>query len=224
MKKTLLLLAAIAAFASCNKEVTSKIDQDKIFTEYELSYNQNTDVTTATATFRFSNELGTRLMLSEPSVVTVDGNAMEWSADNGYYEKSYSGLVATAEFSWTDLDGNVFVNTAEIRDVDFPGTLPTFSLDSSVNYFMWAGLALDSAELVALTVEQEDGAAKRTFSADTVGATTITIDSTKLSAIDAGLVNLVLEKQYSLELMEATSKGGLLIGTYRPTDQSTNLD
>ena len=224
MRKTLIIFAAVIALASCKKEVTNVVDQDKIFTHYVLAYNENTNTTTATATFRFASLLGTRLMLSEPSVILVNGTEMDWSDEDGFYTKEFSGLTASAEFKWTDLDGNVFTNTAEIRDVDYPATLPTLSHDDSVNYFMWAGTALDSSESVRLTIDGVGASDTRVFLIDTVGATTITIDSVRLSQIDSGMVSIILEKQYSPELMEATSKGGLLIGSYRPTDRSALLD
>jgi hypothetical protein len=224
LKRAFIILAAVVLLGACEKEVSNKVDQDRIFTHYELSYDENTDVTTARATFRFSSLLGTRLMLSEPSMVSVDGMEMEWSDENGYYEKSFSGLVPSAEFRWTDLDGNIFVNTAEIRDVEFPATLPVLSHDDSVNYFMWAGLALDSSESVLLTIDGVGQSDTRIFSVNTVGATTITLDSLKLSQVDSGMVTLILTKQYSPALNEATSKGGLLVGTYRPADRTTLLD
>jgi hypothetical protein len=89
---------------------------------------------------------------------------------------------------------------------------------------MWAGTALDSSESVRLTIDGVGASDTRVFLIDTVGATTITIDSVRLSQIDSGMVSIILEKQYSPELMEATSKGGLLIGSYRPTDRSALLD
>ena len=202
------------------------MDQDKIFTHYQLMYDQNTDVTTALATFRFSNLNGTRLMLSDPSTVTVDGNEMQWSSEEGNYQKEFSGFKPSAVFNWIDLDGNSFTNTANIVDIDFPSDLAdTLQHSDSISYFMWDGGApLDSFETVFLTIDGEGDSDARVFSVDTIGATTITIDSVKLSQIDSGVVTLILQKQFSPQLTESNSAGGLLIGTYRPTDRSIMLD
>ena len=101
MRKTLIIFAAVIALASCKKEVTNVVDQDKIFTHYVLAYNENTNTTTATATFRFASLLGTRLMLSEPSVILVNGTEMDWSDEDGFYTKEFSGLYCFSNMMLT---------------------------------------------------------------------------------------------------------------------------
>lgn len=224
MKKALTFILLIAVLASCKKEVTNKVDQDKIFTIFELSYNENTDLTTATAEFRFSSLLGTRLELSDGSSVAVNSQNMEWSEQTGNYGAEFSGLVPTAEFVWVDLDGNSFSNTAEIRDIDYPTTLPDYTFADSVSYFMWEGAALDTSESVYIELDGVGTTDTRRFSVDTIGATTITIDSVRLSEIDSGLVNMLLVKRYRPELLDGTSKGGQITGEYRPTDRTFNLE
>lgn len=224
MKKTLTYLIVIIALASCKKEVTSKIDQDKIFTQFRLSYNENTDITTAKATFRFSNANGTKLQLSDPSTVTVDGAELEWSESEGFYSKELSGFVPQVEFYWVDIDGNGFTNTANIRDIAFSNETIDWSYSDSINFYELPIAGLDSNESVTLTLFGPGDTDDRTFSIDTLGATTITIDSVRLSQVDSGMVTVALEMIYSPELIEGTSKGGTLIGTYRPVDQSFNLE
>lgn len=225
MRKALLILLFLGALTACKKEVTDNVDQDKIFTQYVLSYDENTNETSASATFRFSNLNGTRLMLSDPSTVTADGVEMEWSNEDGNYQTNYTGLVPSVTFNWVDLDGNSYTNTAEIRDIDFESEIDTLYHTDSVTFFTWAGSApLDSSETARLIIYQEDEEVARAFSVDTLGATQIQIDSVMLSQIDSGMVRLVLEKIYSPEMQEANSKGGLLVGKYRPADRTTLLD
>lgn len=224
MKKTLIILFIVAGLAACKKEVTDKIDQDKIFTVFDLSFNENTNTTTATATFRFSNLNGTRLELSDPSTVTVNAQNMEWSEENGNYSHQFSGFVASADFVWVDLDGNSFTNTANIVDIAYPDTLPSYTYADSVNYFMWEGAPLDSFEIAYLEFDGPGETDLRRFQqVDTIGATTITIDSVRLSQIDSGLVNTILVKIYRPDLVEGTSKGGQISGRYQPTDRTFNL-
>ncbi|MCB9190341.1 MAG: hypothetical protein H6603_06340 [Flavobacteriales bacterium] len=222
MRKTTLFILFVVGLASCKKEVTVNVDQDKIFTHYQLSYDENSNTTTAKATFRFNNQDGTRLQLSEPSTVTADSQTMEWSEENGNYTKEFSGLVPTVLFQWVDLDGNSFSNTAEIRDIDYPVTLPDYSYADSVNYFQWEGAALDSFESASITFYGTNQA--RVFAVDSIAATTITIDSVRLSQVDSGEVLLVLKKLYSPDLVEGTSKGGLIQGSYQPTNRTFILN
>ncbi len=224
MKKTLLFIIACAGFSACKKEVSSKIDQDKIWTYYLLHYDQNTDLTHASATFRFSSQNGTRLMLSDTSNVLVDGSEMVFNEQLGLYEFEFSGKKDSAEFIWTDLDGLVFRNKAFLRDVSYPAVLAdTLFQSDSVSYFVWEGAALDSFESIQLTIDGSSNTDARIFKADTVGATMITIDSLTLKLITVGSAGLILEKSYSPPLTEQTARGGWRIGKYRVADRTIQV-
>lgn len=210
----------ITAFISCKKEVSKNIDQSKIWTYYLLYYDQNTDVTYASATFRFSSQNGTKLMLSDPSQVMVDGTEMLFNEELGFYEFEFSGRKDSAEFVWTDLDGLEFKNKAFLREVAFPGlTADTLFQADSVSYFAWEGAALDSFESVQLTIDGSSDTDARIFKTDTVGAYVITIDSITLRQVTVGTADLILEKFYSPPLTEKTDRGGLLVGKFRTTDR-----
>jgi hypothetical protein len=216
LKRTAVFLLILAiALTSCEKEISKNVDQAKIWTHYELSYSEAENKTHATATFRFSNENGTKLMLSDPSTVSVDGAELEWKSDNGYYQTEFNGLKATASFNWVDLDGNSYINDIELRDVSFPNPVNNLFFQDSITSFMWAGLALDSNESVSLTIDGVGETDRRIFSVDTIGATTVTFDSLALSQIDSGMVSMVLNKRHSPLLLEQTERGGLIIGRYQ---------
>lgn len=216
-----ILIGSLAVLSSCKKEVSKNVDQDKIYTYYELFYNQNEDVTTAKAVFTFSNATGTKLMLSDPSTVMVDGTEMEWDSDNAYYSVDFSGFKPMAEFVWVDTDGNTFTNEVNIQDIEFPTTVADLHYGDSIVYFMWEGVALDSFESVMLTVASETK--RRVFSIDTLGATSIGIDSVTLAPVDSGQVMLELVKSYAPPLTEETSRGGEGVGKYRPVDRQVLL-
>ena len=216
MNRIAVFLSILAiTITGCEKEISKNVDQAKIWTYYELHYNEAENKTYATATFRFSNQNGTKLMLSDPSTATVDGAELEWQSENGYYRNEFSGLKATASFNWVDLDGNSYTNEIELRDVNFPNPVNNLLFSDSITSFMWAGLPLDSNESVSLTIDGVGETDRRIFSIDTLGATTITFDSLALSQIDSGMVSLVLDKRYSPELLEQTERGGLIIGRYQ---------
>lgn len=224
MKQIGALLTILTFIISgCTKEISKNVDQDKIWTYYELHYNEGENVTYATATFRFSNENGTKLLLTEPSSVTVDNTDMEWDEDNAYYIKEFSGLKASASFNWVDLDGNSFTNDIEIRDIAFQDPVSNLHFEDSITSFMWAGLALDSSESVSLVIDGVGATDTRVFTVDSVGATTITFDSLALSQIDSGMVKMVLNKRYSPELAEQTTRGGLLVGRFQTDSVQTLL-
>ena len=214
---SILLALVVLATLGCRKEVSKNIDQDKIYTQYELFYDQTEDVTYASATFKFSSANGTKLKLSEPSSITVDGADMNWQEELGYYRNEFSGFKSTATFNWVDLDGNSFTNTIDVRDIALPATINDLHFSDPVTYFSWNGSPLDSSESVTLTIDGPGNTDTRNFSIDTVGATTITIDSVRLSQIDSGMVQLFLNLRYSPALTEQTTRGGTITGRYQTT-------
>jgi hypothetical protein len=216
LKRIAVFLSILAiAVTGCKKDISKNVDQAKIWTYYELSYTEAENKTYATATFRFSNENGTKLMLSDPSTVSVDGAELEWKSDNGYYQTEFNEKKATASFNWVDLDGNSYTNDIELPDVSFPNPVNNLFFSDSITSFMWVGLALDSSESVSLTIDGVGETDRRIFSIDTLGATTITFDSLALSQIDSGMVSMVLNKRHSPLLLEQTERGGLIIGRYQ---------
>ncbi|MCF8461807.1 MAG: hypothetical protein K9G46_13870 [Flavobacteriales bacterium] len=220
---SVILLVVTFAATGCKKEISKNIDQDKIFTQYELFYDQTENVTYATATFKFSSNYGTKLMLSDPSTITLDGTEMDWDNENGYYQNQFDGFKSTATFHWVDLDGNSFTNTIDIRDIALPTTIANLHFADSVTYFMWNGSALDSSENVTLTIDGVGETDRRDFRLDTVGATTFTLDSVQLSQIDSGMVQLFLNLRYSPALTEQTSRGGSITGRYQTVTAETLL-
>lgn len=213
---------------ACKKEVSKNIDQDKIWTSFTLSYDENADVTTATAQFRFSTENGTLLELSDPSTVMLDGTEMEWLSEEAFYQTELAGFVPSGEFTWVDLDGNMFTNTVNIQDIAFPFNVDGLHYNDSVTYFMWEGVALDSFETVVLEIDGSGPTDTKRFTVDSLNATTITIDAQTLSLVlsdsmAGNVVELRLQKKYNPPLQEETSKGGERVGVYRPTDRQTTL-
>lgn len=224
LKKALFLFVVLAAgFSACKKEVSKNIDQDKIWTYFELYYDGSVDKTYATATFRFNSITGTRLMLSDPSTVLVDGAEMEWIADEGYYQNVFDGLKSSAEFRWVDLDGKSFTNSIDIHEVQFPSVLSDLHFGDTASYFFWDGAALDTNESMAITVDGVGNTDARIFSTDSIGAILIVLDSVKLSQVDSGIVSLVLNRRYSPPLLEGTSSSGVITGRFKPDTVSVLL-
>ena len=64
----IIISTTIVYFSSCEKEPPSSINQDRIFTIYELYYNANADITYARATFKYGNSAGSLMQLNDGSV------------------------------------------------------------------------------------------------------------------------------------------------------------
>src|SRR5262245_21459177 len=87
----LTILSTFMSLSSCKKEDSDDVNQDKIYAEYELFYDKNTDKTYASAVFKFSNALGTNLQLTSPSEVKFNSDVIPWDPVFSYYRKEYAG-------------------------------------------------------------------------------------------------------------------------------------
>jgi len=210
------------ALSACKKEVSKYIDQDKIWTNFELFYDANENKTYATATFRFSHSNGTRLELSDPSTVSFNDQPMDFLPD-GSYQLVFDGYVSQGTFEWSDLDGKEFTNSVEIHEVGFLGDIPTLFYVDSITYFDWDGAALDSLESMMLTLDGPGASDTRQYTVDTIQAFQFAVDSAELSKLDSGLVTVILDRRYKPALQEQTSKGGVITGRFRPVNKTTNI-
>ncbi|MBI5916271.1 MAG: hypothetical protein HY842_12920 [Bacteroidetes bacterium] len=215
----MLTIATLAfSFTSCIRETSDSVDQDKIFTNYELFYDANADKTYARATFTFSNLLGTKLELSNPSKVTFNGDMLSFQNALAYYEKEYAGFVESGTFVWEDTEGNTFTNEISIHEIAFPAGVDTI-LRSAAYELTWVGDSLSQSETVILTVNGENELDGQIFSTNNLGSQSIILDKDKLGKVGQGPGMMWLDRNYLPALTQATSAGGIINGRYRPTNQ-----
>lgn len=161
MKKTILfplLILGVATaslfFSSCAPEDSTDVNQDRIYTVYELFYNSNTDKTQVTARFRFGNATGTILELkgSSGESVTFEGDPLPYNALASGHYKEVAGRLASGEFVYTDSDGKTYTNTVPAGDtVAFPSDFDTV-FRSKAQTLKWEGSVLGSNEYVGVFI------------------------------------------------------------------------
>jgi hypothetical protein len=215
---TLLFLLAglLLSLSSCKKEPSDSVDQDKIWAEYQLIYDNNTKITYARAIFKFSNAAGTVLELKSPATVKCDNDVLTYNPTLGYYEKQYTVFKQTGVFKYTDLDNNNFQNTVNIKDtVGFPASLDT--IDKSAAFELsWTGDALEANESVTVWLNGNHEGDSRLFSTNGVGATSIIFPQNQLTQMGTGPGTIAMERLYSPAISQATSAGGLITAKYKP--------
>lgn len=212
-KFSLFALITLLLF-SCAKDKLNIVNQDAVYSLYELYYNKTQDKTTALARFTFGGPRGTLLELADPAQVTFDGDKLIFSKNLESFGKEYLGFKDFGTFKYKDLDGKVFNNIIpKINTIDF-NVADTIVTDSS-HAFSWLGLPVQNLETIFLTI---DGTAKdnfETFSTSTIGKTQIILDSTTLQKLGKGLANCTLRRAYvAPTITEGTSKGGKIITYY----------
>ncbi len=226
LSRITLMLATVVALVvlsnSCREaEASVDVNQDRIFTYYELYYNQNTDKTTAIARFTFGDALGTPLELSTGATVTANGQSLAFKAWNNY-ELELAGNVDSVTFEYTDMDGNTFRNTLNQVEIAYPANLDTIPRNAAYD-LIWQGPALQADEKVIVTVNGINEGDARIFEQNSAGATNIILDKNKLEQMGQGTGTIWMDRVYSPAIQESPSAGGTTKSKYRPSNATVYL-
>lgn len=216
MKTKILALVAITIlFASCESELSSDVNQDRIFTKYILVYEGEQDVTYARAWFNFGKETGTPLELADPSYVSFNDQELDFQRTFAFYEDLHQGFVSSGTFYWEDIDGKKFNNSIEITEVDFPEDLSEIDGNQSFE-LTWQGKALGDDEYVAVVINGDFEGDLSGIIEDSKGSTSIVIPKTNLENLPKDQkATFWLEFGNSPELTNKTGAGGKIFGKYR---------
>ncbi|MHA1719449.1 MAG: hypothetical protein ACTSXK_07985 [Promethearchaeota archaeon] len=202
-------------FTACPIEDSSDVNQDKIYTNYELFYNSNTDKTIVVAKFRFGGPSGTILELTSPASVSFNNDVLSFKALYGGHFKEYAGRITSGTFRYENVDGATFENDIPISEtIAFPADLDTIS--KSVAYtFMWDGTALSSDQAVGLFVGSWTWGQDALFYQNSIGATDIILGTIKLGNLPLGSSTWLLDRATTIPVTEGTSEGGIIKAKFR---------
>ena len=114
-------LFTITCLASCDSAEIGEskdVNQDKIYMDYQLSYNEAEEDITFNSQFRFAGPDGTTLVLTEPSQVQIDAEKLQIDSSEfsgAFYETHKKAVPFTGKHSivFTDFAGKKFENSFE---------------------------------------------------------------------------------------------------------------
>jgi hypothetical protein len=208
---------------SCDKENSDDVNQDKIYTDYELFYNKNDDKTIVVARFRFGGPTGTILELVNGAKVEFNGDELTY---NGWYAghvKEYAGLVSSGSFEYTDVDGSIFVNATPALDTaGFQNGFDTI-VKSQANTLTWNGNALAADETVGVFVGSWTWGQDALFFQDQDGATNIIMGVNQMSGLALGTSTVYKERTNAINVSSGTSEGGRIRSKYRATNVTVQV-
>jgi len=216
-KNFLMAMATCAVLlTACESEESASVNQDKIYTTYELLYDQNTDKTYARAQFRFGNALGTILQLSAPAEVKFNNDVLDYKPILAYYEKEYAGKITSGTFTYEGTDGVAYSNSASgLPSIDFPANFAAVTRNQA-NEFNWTGNALGTGEEVFLFIRNTTTTNLQTFHTNAVGATKMVLSAEKLNNLAPGVAaEADLYRDRIDSLSQKTAAGGYLKMNYR---------
>ncbi len=217
----LLALATLAITGCGSSEDSGDVNQDKIYTDYEVFYNANEDKTHVIARFRFGHALGTILELTDASgaSVTYSGAALAYSKLWGGHHKEYAGnTVAGGTFVYTNTDGVQFTNTVPAgTSIGFPSGFDTIDKNNAQT-LAWDGSFLAANDQVGIFVGSSEWGDDALFWTDADGAIDIVFGVNQMQNLALGTATVYMDRWNAVDVTEGTSEGGRMRYKYRATN------
>lgn len=211
------LISISTLVSSCQKEDSSDVNQDKIYTVYELFYNANTDKTVAITRLRFGSPTGTLLEATAPASVTFNGDVMPYSAIYSGHAKEYAGKITTGTFAYTNTENTVYSNTVPFMDtIAHPVGFDTI-IKSQANTYTWIGNPLSTNERADLFIGSWTWGQDALFFA-LQGQTDIVMGVNQLSNLALGTSTVYVDRVNEVAVSQGTSEGGVIRTRYRPVN------
>lgn len=218
--KISILLFFILSFFGCRKkELSSIVDQDRIYMDYYLSYNDFSNKTYATAHFFLDNDKGKRVELSQNSRVYYGG--IELVAPNKRsttYAANLFGYVDSSEFVWNDVDDRYFYNTAGIPSYIYANNKyfgywfnPWWGYD-----FYWEGDSVGQGETVTVSLRvDQDTTFTVSATQNTTGRNYVHFTSWDTELLMGRMAYVTVSRRRIQPIREGTAAGGMLTTSYR---------
>ncbi|MDG1916096.1 MAG: hypothetical protein P8I55_16100 [Crocinitomix sp.] len=211
MKKLIFGIFALGlVFTSCEKEGSSDVNQNKVYCEYELFYNQNEDKTHAVARCRFGGPTGTLLELSDTSGASVsfNGDNLPYNVWYGGHHKEYAGQVDVGTFVYTNTNGVVYSNEVPTGEaIAFDPGFDTITKSVAEN-LIWDGTALSTDQHVGVFVGSWTWGEDASFWTADLGATEIVMGVSQKADLALGSSTVYMDRSTAMDIAEGTPEGG----------------
>jgi len=217
MKRTLIVILLIGLISACRKD-SSEIEQNRIYQEYDVVYNNQTGNTEVSATFRENDASGKILKLTGGAKVFF--NEEQISGKSNFYE-TYAGFISPVKIEFVDSDGKKYTNYSfGINYVDV-SPLENF-ISGTNNYFSWGGSAVGENESVTFYARNSEGTSNDQRVSQQ-GASSINLNSTFFDNFQNQFFTYWLKRKRISYLGDFAIVGGRFSVYYRSQDRDEEL-
>jgi len=229
MKKIFIVFVVVCAFTCCVSNETANSDsvkQSEIYQSYTITYDAGDMELSATAFFRFGGSAGTTLNLVKPSSISFNGSEMAMGKNifsGTFYETNQqTQAYGLYKFVFTDTENKTYTNTASIYPVEI-SEYPENIKKNEGFAVSWKGMPVQQNEKVYVSLEGKDFM-NCSSSTDIIGTNSVNISAELLKDLKPGDANIVLKREKSSSLKEATHLGGSITITYVAKKVSTRVE
>jgi hypothetical protein len=226
MKRTTTLgiaMISLLFFTACKKEASINIDQNRIYSDYKLTYSQASNQTVMQATFRVDHNSGQKIELTYPARIGFNDENLGWRNLGGRYEGTRSGNQLNGHFTYFDVDQNNYVNTGStVNPIDVPFGIN--NINKNGNFFLpWTGAVLQSGETVKVIISGGSQTGSKTFTATAIGSSFISLEQYKLNQLVAGTAQIQIQREIVTGLEQSNLSGGRVTSIYKGRKVTINI-
>jgi len=214
---------SILFFTACKKEASINIDQNRIYSDYEVTYDQMSNQTTSRAVFRVDSKSGKKIELTYPARVGFNGENLDWRNLGGSYDSERSGNHLNGSFTYIDIDENSFQNAGSVTNpIDLPFGMNNISKNG--NFFLpWTGEAIQPGETVTVVIDGGSQSGSKTFTATAVGSSYISLEQYRLNQLVTGTARIQIQREKTEALQQSNLSGGRITSTYKGRRITINI-
>jgi hypothetical protein len=222
-KKITILFLLSMYFISCTIEDSSDVNQQKIYADYDLRYDANSDKTRVVARFRFGGATGTLLQLTGDAQVLFKGDKLPFQTVFGGHTKEYAGEISTGSFEYTNTEFDVVINEIPTYEsIGFPDDLSEVSKSGSYE-LSWKGKPLSVDQRAAVFIGSWTWGQDALFIEDGDGTTSVILGKDKLAQVATGNTTFYLERTTATDIGQGTPEGGRIRSSYRGINKSVEV-
>jgi len=217
MKRFLIVILLMSLISSCRKD-SSEIEQNRIYQEYDVVYNNQTGNTEVSATFREDDASGKILKLTGGAKVFF--NEQQISGKSNFYE-TYAGFISPVKIEFVDSDGKKYTNYS--FGINYVDVSPLENFISGINnYFSWGGSAVGENESVTFYARNSEGTSNDQRVSQQ-GASAINLNSTFFDNFQNQFFTYWLKRKRISYLGDFAIVGGSFSVYYRSQDRVEEL-
>lgn len=187
----LIVFSTVIFLSGCLDKPETDVAAERIYTAYNLTYNEESNQTFARAVFSADTPTGWRQELSGSARVEFMGVELKLNEGLDEYLIIFDDFKLVGDFIYLDKNGDSYLNSSELKLIGYPSGLDTASVDEDFK-LEWVGDALEDGEFVTLSFEEESIGILDVYQIDEVGAESITIPQSELQKFAFGSINLRL--------------------------------
>ena len=218
MKKIFLIIILLIGLISACRKDSSEIEQNRIYQEYEVVFNNKTGNTEVSATFREDNASGKILRLTGGAKVYFNEQQISGKSN---FSRTYSGFVSPVKIEFVDGDGKKYTNYS--FGINYVDVNPFENFISGTNnYFSWGGSAVGENESVTFYARNSEGKSNDQWVSQQ-GSSAINLNSTFFDDFQNQFFTYWLKRERYSYMGDFAIVGGRFSVYYRSQDYEDEL-